>query len=272
MTAQGRRRSAGWSSWGAALLVVALGGCASRSPAPAPAAGPVSPVPPAPTATAEPAPAPESPAPPTGPRTVVLDSGEEEGEQPRTLLEASRLAKERQKTAGQPIAVITDENLAQYARQGKLTVAKPAAKPDPEAGTPAVAPAEGEGKPSRDEAYWRTTARSLREKWRAAIDAVSELETRAEALRHQFYSEEDVYLRDTRVKPAWDRVLDRLEDAKRDADGGRAGLTDFLEEGRRAGALPGWLREGIELEPEEQRTMDEDMPEAEAVEPVTIDD
>ena len=29
----------------------------------------------------------------------------------------------------------------------------------------------------------------------------------------------------------------------------RKELDDFLEEGRRAGALPGWLREGGELEP-----------------------
>ena len=118
------------------------------------------------------------------------------------------------------------------------------------------------------------TGRSMRDEGVPLARAISKLgaASRAEALRHQFYSQEDIYIRDTRVKPAWDRVLDRLEEAKREAEAGHQKVTDFLEEGRRAGALPGWLREGIELEPEEQRTMEEELPEAEAVEPVTIDD
>ncbi len=258
--------------WGVLLLGFALGACASRPPVPGPA--PQTPAAPAPAA-AEPLVAPPegpAPAPTAEPNTVVIDSGGETAE-PRTLLEASRLAKERQKTAAEPVAVITDKNLAEYASRGRLTMAAPNPKPQADPAAPGQATATTvEQAGGKDEAYWRTEARSLREKWRAAIDAVTELEARAEALRHQFYSQEDVYIRDTRVKPAWDRVLDRLEDARREADAGRGELTTFLEEGRRAGALPGWLREGIELEPEEQRTTEDDLPEADIVEPDTIDD
>ena len=42
-------------------------------------------------------------------------------------------------------------------------------------------------------------------------------------------------------------------------------LAQFLEEGREAGALPGWLREGIDLEPE---PLVEAEPTAEPSEPV----
>lgn len=258
--------------WGALLLALALGACASRPPAPGPV--PQAPVPPT-TAAQEPPAAPptgSAPEPPAKPHTVVLDRGDE-AEEPRSLIEASRLAKERQRTAAGPVAVITDKNLAEYASRGKLTMASPAPKPQADAAAPGQGTASGvEQGSGKDEAYWRTEARSLREKWRAAVDAVTELEARAEALRHQFYSQEDVYIRDTRVKPAWDRVLDRLEEARREADAGRGELTTLLEEGRRAGALPGWLREGIELEPEEQRTLEDDFPEADVVEPDTIDD
>ena len=33
-------------------------------------------------------------------------------------------------------------------------------------------------------------------------------------------------------------------------------LADFLDQGRAAGALPGWLREGIDLEPKEEKPVD----------------
>jgi hypothetical protein len=41
-------------------------------------------------------------------------------------------------------------------------------------------------------------------------------------------------------------------------------LADFLEEGRVAGALPGWLREGLDEEPEPPKKKEEKPP-AEAI-------
>ena len=48
----------------------------------------------------------------------------------------------------------------------------------------------------------------------------------------------------------------------------KAELEAFLEEGRRAGALPGWLREGAEQEPETAET-DVALP-GEAIEPPVL--
>ena len=44
--------------------------------------------------------------------------------------------------------------------------------------------------------------------------------------------------------------MTRPDTSTRVATKGAEEVAAFLEEGRRAGALPGWLREGIELEPE----------------------
>ena len=71
----------------------------------------------------------------------------------------------------------------------------------------------------------------------------------AATLRSQFYSTDDPYVRDSKVKPQWDRALAELEEARRRAEAGPAEVEAFLEEGRRVGALPGWLRDGVELEP-----------------------
>jgi hypothetical protein len=81
------------------------------------------------------------------------------------------------------------------------------------------------------------------------VDEIADLERDADGLRRRFYAESDPYVRDTRVKPDWDRVLDRIREMREAAERRRRELVEHLEEGRRAGAMPGWLREGIELEP-----------------------
>ena len=103
----------------------------------------------------------------------------------------------------------------------------------------------------RPSARWAARSRctSTRTRWKKAAEEVKELEQSAAGWRRRFYAENDPYARDSQVKPEWDRVLDRLGKARADVDAAKKELGDFQEEGRRAGALPGWLREGSELEP-----------------------
>jgi hypothetical protein len=91
--------------------------------------------------------------------------------------------------------------------------------------------------------------RNLRQRWADAAARVPELEERVAELRRQFYDTDDPYYRDTRIKPAWDRAIDQIAEARAEAEAHRLELQAVLEEGHRGGALPGWLREGIELEP-----------------------
>lgn len=249
---------AGPSSLFRILLVASLvAGCGGATPEPVTREAPEKAPPPAaetaaaePTPEQTPAPAP-TPAPkeakPLDAQPVVVDPGES-GE-PQTLVEAARAEKERRAQAGQSTHVINDKTLPKYARQGQITIAAP--KKKPATGEPVAAPILGPTGEIRDEAYWRSRAREIRERWRDASEDVKELEQRATELRQKFYLEGDTFTRDNQIKPEWDRVLDRLRKAKLDVDAAQKELADFLEEGRTADVMPGWLREGEEEEPAE---------------------
>jgi hypothetical protein len=218
---------------------------------------------PSPSQAAEPS-TPVAPPPREGDAApVVVDSGAA-GDAPKTLVEASREEKARRAAAGKPVAVITDKTLPRYASKGQITVADP--KKDKK---PAAAPAVPQE--VKDEQYWRGKARQLRENWKQAADEVKDLEEKSTALRQKFYSEKDLFLRDTQIKPDWDRVLDRLRQAHVDVDAAKEELAHFLEEGRAAGAQPGWLDEGIEEEPVDEAVKKaEPAPALQAIDPPVL--
>lgn len=261
----------------AALLLAALfAACAGGPPASPPGAKALRPdaadgAAPDPAAGTGSQPAPdggEAPYEPKPVTTVIIEPGSEET--PSSLVEASRRAREQRKNAPPPIAVIDNDNLSEYAERGNLTIAhRDKEQGQGQASGRASAGPPATDEPLKDEAYWREGARELRLLWRQAADEIEELQQRAEALRRQFYSEDDPYVRDTRIKPSWDRVLDRLEETRLEVDERRAELAAFMEEGRQSGALPGWLREGIELEPEAESPDAGELPSLDPTEPVT---
>jgi hypothetical protein len=221
-----------------------------------------------PTATeqARPEEAPAQPAAPGIPETparnpvIVVEEGGEGEDSSRSLVDAAKAERERKAQAGPPVAVITNKTLPQYAKGGQLTVAEPKKK---EAQPSPAAPE------LQDEQYWRQQGLEIRLRWRQAAEEVQRLEQSASDWRRRFYAQEDPYVRDGQIKPEWDRVLDRLEDARAEAETARQDLARFLEEGRRAGALPGWLREGVDQEPEQKPA---EPPPGEPVEPTVLDE
>jgi hypothetical protein len=234
------------------LLLLGFLAAACAAP-PAPKAKPAA----APEPTPTPAPAP-TPTPP--PNTVVLDSGGEKEGSTRSLADAARAAREQKAHAAPPAHVITDKNIKEYAAKGQITVATPTRK---------TAAAESEDKaPVRDEQYWRSRALEVRLRWRKAADDVKELEQSAAGWRRRFYAENDPYVRSGQIKPEWDRVLDRLEEARAEVEAAKTELAELLEEGRMAGALPGWLREGVDEEPKEEP---EPSNEHKAIEPPVVE-
>lgn len=178
---------------------------------------------------------------------IVIERGDQEA--PVSLAEAGRRARrERAETAGAnpSVAAVSDENLHEY-QDGHITFAAPT-KDESEAGGGGEARASTK-QPVRGEAYWRARVLDLRIALREAVDELAELEGRASRLRTSFYAEDDPYVRDGRIKPAWDRALDRIAELHTRLQATRNELTLTLEEGRTAGALPGWLREGLDVEP-----------------------
>jgi hypothetical protein len=211
--------------------------------------------PPAKTAPADtPAPAPKAPTPapetPQEPKQVrdddpvIVDPGVEDDYKPTTLAEASRAERTRRAGAGASTVVINDKNLHKYASKGQLTVAGPKEKDKQEADAVPL-PTDG-----RDEQYWRSRARNIRERWRYAAEEVKKLEQKSTELRQKFYLESDTFNRDNQIKPEWDRVLDKLRQSRLDVDDAQKELAEFLEEGRVTDIMPGWLREAEDEEPE----------------------
>ena len=206
--------------------------------------------------------------------TVVIEAGTDpEAPRRQTLLEAAAAERERRRTTAPPTIVITNENLSEHAT-GELTILSgPSAEPTTDSQEAAETTAGEEEEAERGEAYWRERVRTIRTEWRATLEEIEHLESRVADFRRRFYAEDDPYYRDTQIKPGWDRSLERLEAARKAAEGFSERLAEALEEGRQAGAMPGWLREGIELEPrpEQERGRDE-MPEHRPQEPTVIEE
>ncbi len=184
---------------------------------------------------------------------VVIEEEDPEQTRRRSLVEAAAAERKRRETTGESIAVITDKNLGDFS-EGQLTEIRGPEPSGPQAepvtgDAPTGAPISADGS-TDTEAYWRGRILDARTNWASAVAEISHLEKRIAELRQSFYAEEDPYYRDSQIKPTWDRALDRLEAARAAADRHRLEVRNVLEEGRRASALPGWLREGIDLEPD----------------------
>jgi hypothetical protein len=260
----------GWSSLLAGVLLASA--CAEapkpvaraeKAPPPASSQAPADAAPPPAKGEAPVEKPPASPAAPARVKAVLVDDGGEGDGSPKTLVETARAERERRAHAAAPSVVITDKTLPHLAK-GQLTVAE---APKKKAGA-AAAPAKAEAAaPVRDEPYWRSRGLEIRLRWRKASDDVKDLERSAAEWRRRFYSEDDPYARDAKVKPEWDRALDRLQATRAEVEAAKRELEAFLEEGRQAGALPGWLREGAEREP---RSEPKKAPTAEPIEPPVI--
>lgn len=149
---------------------------------------------------------------------------------------------------------ITNESLVTDPQKGKLTTSQrvvtpiPAGKsaqtpggptPTPPAvvSTPGAAAAEG------GEEYWRNEARRVRDRVTDLRATIIRLENDTRRMEADFYSWDDGAYRDGVIKPAWDKAREDLATARRDLPLAERDLDDLPDRARRAGALPGWLRE-----------------------------
>ncbi len=230
----------------------------AQAAAGSPPAAPVQGAPPQSLPTQPPSQPAQATSPPERPGLVVIDPGGE-GDGEVNIVAAARAERERRASAPPVSRVITNKTLVKSpdGKKGKQPAAKAGTKPAPAQDAARSALPDG-----KDEEYWRTRSRELRLEWKEAVDQIAELERDADGLRRRFYAESDPYVRDTRIKPDWDRVLDRIREVKDDATRRREQLAAHLEEGRRAGALPGWLREGLDLEPRQRDQAESDRDEA----------
>ena len=145
---------------------------------------------------------------------------------------------------------ITNDSLVTEPDKGKLTTSdvRRAPTPTPGAGAgegPAASgasaatsePAEG------GEEYWRGEARRLRDRVGGLKETIARLENETKKLEGDFYSWDDGAYRDRVIKPAWDKAREELATARKELPVAEKELAELPDRARRAGALPGWLRE-----------------------------
>ena len=147
---------------------------------------------------------------------------------------------------------INNQTLVTDPQKGRLSTSNaPPATPPPTASRTYTAEAPLGGAPSAggpapaalEEAKWRAAAKSARERVQAAKGEVERLTAEAAKLESDFYAWDDGQYRDNVIKPAWDKTKQDLEAAKAELAAAEKDLADLPEKARKAGALPGWLRE-----------------------------
>jgi hypothetical protein len=149
---------------------------------------------------------------------------------------------------------ITNESLVTDPLKGKLTTSQRVVTPVP-AGTaartpggptstaPAAASTPGRAASEEGEEYWRNEARRVRGRVTDLRATIVRLENEARKMEADFYSWDDGAYRDGVIKPAWDKAREDLATARRELPLAERALDDLPDRARRAGALPGWLRE-----------------------------
>ena len=170
------------------------------------------------------------------------------------VVRAAEAARSKETAPKKPGVKIDNNTLVTDAPKGKVTTVQrtPAAAPRPAATaapassapiapTPTAAPQPGA--PSAEESKWRDAARASRQRVEDARRRVEEIDAQAHKLENDFYAWDDGQYRDRVIKPAWDKTKDDLEAAKKELSDAEKDLADLPDRARRAGALPGWLRE-----------------------------
>jgi hypothetical protein len=174
----------------------------------------------------------------------------------QTLEDVVRAASEsrRRRETPRPAVTITNQSLVTDPNRGKLTLSQATPRAAAGARTPqrtptaALAPGIAGGPPTSaeepaGEEQWRETARQARRRVEDGRTRLTQLEAEAKKLENDFYSWDDGQYRDNVIKPAWDRKKDEVEAARRELAQAEADLADLPERARKAGALPGWIRE-----------------------------
>jgi hypothetical protein len=177
------------------------------------------------------------------------------------VVHAAQTARSKEPTEKKAGVRIDNSTLVTDPTKGRVTTARAAPAPAsvPAAGRPAATPAGGSrtqiapaptavpavlpSGPSADEMKWRDASRLAKKRVEDAKQRVSELDAAAHKLENDFYAWDDGQYRDRVIKPAWDKTKDELEAAKKELVEAEKDLADLPERARKAGALPGWLRE-----------------------------
>jgi hypothetical protein len=156
------------------------------------------------------------------------------------VVHAADEAKQKKEQQKSNVA-ITNKTLVTDPHKGRLSTSTPRT-PQPTPRTAQLAPPTPAAK-GDEEAEWRERARATRKRVEDTKERISQLEIETKKLESDFYAWDDGQYRDGIIKPAWDKKREELETARRDLVDAERELAELPEQARKAGALPGWIRE-----------------------------
>ena len=167
------------------------------------------------------------------------------GQSLQDVVKAAAENRQSKGAAPTPVVAINNHTLVTDPNRGRLTVLSATPRP---AGAAAAAsrapsPAPAVDPSAVEEEKWRELSRQTRQRVADSQERVARLEGETKKLENDFYSWDDGLYRDNVIKPAWDKKREELETARRDLESAQKDLADLPEKARKAGALPGWIRE-----------------------------
>jgi hypothetical protein len=168
----------------------------------------------------------------------------------QSLADVAKKEEERRKAVPAPAKVYTNKDLS----------APPAGSPPPSSGTssstastaPTDSPKDAKGssgdKPekeagqtTKDEKYWSGRLKELRDKLDRDTSFADALQTKVNSLTADFVNRDDPAQRAI-IERDRQKALAQLTTLQKDIATDKKAIADLLEEARRAGVPPGWLR------------------------------
>ena len=150
-----------------------------------------------------------------------------------------------------PGVVIDNRSLVTDPTKGRLTTAQTAPAPSPRPSAPGsrtqIAPTPAPTMPApgslAEEQKWRDAMHNATKRLEDAKKRIEDLDAAAHKLETDFYAWDDGQYRDRVIKPSWEKTKLELAAARKELAEAEKDLDDLPERARKAGALPGWLRE-----------------------------
>jgi len=165
----------------------------------------------------------------------------------QSLAEGAKKEEDRRKTVPAPSKVYTNKDLAPTPAgsppppAASTTPSLPdSAKSAPEDGKTAAKDGAEKG-PVKDQAYWAGRLKALQDKLARDQDYADAMQTRINSLTTDFVNRDDPAQRAV-IETNRQKSLAELARLTKSVQDTKKALADFLEEARRAGVPPGWLR------------------------------
>jgi hypothetical protein len=166
----------------------------------------------------------------------------------QSLADIAKKEEDRRKTVPAPSKVYTNKDLVPTPAGSPPPPAASGAPSSPDAGKTApedgkaTPPKDGAEKgPVKDQAYWATRLKALQDKLARDQDYADAMQTRINSLTTDFVNRDDPAQRAV-IEGNRQKSLGELARLTKTIQDDKKALADFLEEARRAGVPPGWLR------------------------------